>query len=514
MYMTQIEEYLNSVAEHMPYPVFWTDPDSRMLGANQSGFRMMGAQNASDIVGKYPREFLPSELADKVMAQVNLVCTANKMQMNDEQIFDPQSGTMRRYTVFRFPLTDYDQKVLGIFATAIDNTAERDAIELKRQQVRSKAIYADWMEQVNQGARDLGKSVANLKSISPAMSNLAKPQRTRFDKTLGELQELASRLRKLNQARMSSMEADEFVDEDPEALLMSGLVHQIRAEHEHKLQQRGVALKIVISDSAQFGFVLAQNRRLKRAVGQLIDNAVSALHDRVNGTVIIKLDGTDDKITLAVQDNGQGMNFEMLDSMLNRTESAGTHARTNGMHLVWNTLENNKGILNVDTIFDHGTSIQLIFPRARRATWIATQIDFTPDSHILVLDANEAQHDIWRKRFDIYQQLHPTLTMHHCYSIEQALKLMNTLDAPRLARMVMLSEYEFPPCEVRSLDVAETYKIGNSMLFTDQYQDHTARRRAANMGVRLASRELAAVMPLHCKTVESDATQSSGNQSY
>ena len=507
MQLSHVEDYLNNIAQHMPYPVFWMDPDAKLLGANQAGVRMMGAVRLSDVAGRCPHDYQPADVADAVVAQINLVCASSQMQKQEETVFDPQTGLPRIYTVYRYPLTDLGKNVIGIFGTAVDVTAEQEVSDLQQKEVRSTAALLDWVQQANAGIKALSKSVAALKAIAPAVSSASREQRIRFEQTISNLQEAVRQLRLINQARGAMLLADQF-DADPhEPVLLSALVRAVCKEKQAEYAKAPVTIDCAIADMAQFGFITVQYRRFKRALEQLVNNAVSGLPGKKNAALVIRLDGNVDTMTVAVQDNGQGMNFEMLDRLLNRKALGAGHVRDSGMQLVWNMLEHNKGVLNVDTVFDQGTTIRLTFPRTATADWIATQIDFTPASIIVVLDSDAAMHDNWRKRFDIYRQLHPTLRLCHCHRPDEALTLIRAVDPSQLANLHLLCDQEFAPSDMSGLDVGETCQVGTTTLFTDRYCEKSLRQRAGMLQVKLAPRELAAIIPLYCHAGPANSDQ-------
>lgn len=476
MQASHIEDFFRHVAGLMPYPVFWMDLASTMLAANDAAAQMFGHPRGADVCGRQAQDLLPGAAADKLIAQVLRLRETVTMQRDEETVVDPHTGLARRFTVYRYPVFGTDGSMVGVFGTALEATAPTGVTT----------------------AADLGKLVAELKSVAPGLSSVARVYRSRFDNALRGLQDVVRQLRELSRCQATSADPDPFRHEAQVPVLLSGLVNQVCRAQQAILQRQSVSVHAAVSDSAQFGFVSVQDKRLQGAIGQLIGNAAVALQGKRDATILLRLDATEDMLTLTIQDNGHGLNFEMLDRMLSRKDAAPADIRSTGMAMVWDMLEQNRGVLNVDTIFDRGTAVQLAFPRSALPDWIATQVVFLPDAVVLVLDADPAVHAMWDRRLDIYRQLYPSLQVHHQSSVKDAQALLRAAQHGAGAQRVLLDGLTSPGDLVTLPDTA-IGRDGNVILFTDGYADPVLQQRAVALGIRLAPRELAAILPLSCR---------------
>jgi hypothetical protein len=285
----------------------------------------------------------------------------------------------------------------------------------------------------------------------------------------------------------------------PEKFLLSGLVHELLAAKSNEYRSLPVRFQVAVADLAQFAFVLIQSDALRQSVAHLIDRAAANVKAKTNGSVILKLDANAETVTLTVHDNGRGMNFEMLDRMLNRDIHIGEHAtgRDPGMKQVWKMLEQSKGVLNIETMLAEGTSILLTFPRTIMPNWIATQISLNEDSIVLVVDADESIHQEWKKRLDIYRHAYPDLQLHYFTEGRMALKFIAGLSQGDESRVVLLSDYELPGQGLNGVQIIEAGKVRNTTLVTRLHASPYLQRNVGRLGVNMLPKHLVPLIPIH-----------------
>lgn len=261
-----------------------------------------------------------------------------------------------------------------------------------------------------------------------------------------------------------------------------------------------IAFQTCIADKAQFAFASLPLARITSAIALFIDSAVVNVNEQ--GNVKIRLDALSDTVTIAIQDNGKGLNFEKLDKMLNRNrnvqpdDQADNQPDEFGMAQIWSLLEECNGVLNVDTLIDDGTSVEMTFPRVAVPDWMATGIDLSVHSLIVVLDPDEAVHTQWVSRLDIYQQLYPGLCVHYFHDARLAFDFIVGLSPDDMARLVLLSEYDLPNPPPDGLQIIEIAKVRCATLVTRQFSNVQLQREAVRLKVKILPMHMIPIVPI------------------
>lgn len=112
-------QYLEIVAPIIPFPIYWTDTDIRVLGANQACIDAVGAKRPEDIIGKTPYGFYPEEMAKSIVDHGHLVIRTGETLIQEDIIRDISTGKTRYYAAVRSPLITDDGEVIGVIGTSI-----------------------------------------------------------------------------------------------------------------------------------------------------------------------------------------------------------------------------------------------------------------------------------------------------------------------------------------------------------------------------------------------------------
>jgi nitrogen fixation/metabolism regulation signal transduction histidine kinase len=112
-------------------------------------------------------------------------------------------------------------------------------------------------------------------------------------------------------------------------------------------------------------FINADSVAFKRAISNIINNAVDAIEDRT-GEVSISINKIDEKVQIIIEDNGKGMPEPVRERILNRTPVTFDKANGHGIGYtqIHDMLRENEGRLQIQSKRNTGTKITLIFYEA------------------------------------------------------------------------------------------------------------------------------------------------------
>ena len=145
--------------------------------------------------------------------------------------------------------------------------------------------------------------------------------------------------------------------------LIQSLVHEYQLQN--KVQSRDASLQIISQVPQQAIFLSGSTTRLQRALGNLIKNAIEAMHGK--GKIVIQVDPSpiaqDDRVIVSITDNGPGMSESTLQKILQGGHTDGkSNGHGIGMKVVRETVEDFGGTLTARSELGKGTSFQIALP--------------------------------------------------------------------------------------------------------------------------------------------------------
>lgn len=103
---------------------------------------------------------------------------------------------------------------------------------------------------------------------------------------------------------------------------------------------------------------------IKLAIGQIVENAVTALQDKGGGTLKISLDTDGDTVVLIITDNGIGMARDTLKRAMDpfyTTKAPGPHIGM-GLSIAHAVMSRHNGTLDIESSSKQGTRVTMRFP--------------------------------------------------------------------------------------------------------------------------------------------------------
>jgi signal transduction histidine kinase len=153
--------------------------------------------------------------------------------------------------------------------------------------------------------------------------------------------------------------------EKHQVVVCSTFLTQLIAEKKYEYIGYPNILVEQISPEAQSVCIKVQPIQLGRALSNLINNAIDALNDKVQGKVMIKLDADDVNVKIIIQDNGRGMPDTLVQKIEQRISFTSGKAQGHGLGMmqVWDMLDANNGKFIIQSKLGVGTSVELLFAK-------------------------------------------------------------------------------------------------------------------------------------------------------
>lgn len=124
---------LRTLIDTLPDSVFVKDTEGRFVIDNVAHWRLLGAREQTDVVGKTVFDYFPPELASRYFADEQEVIASGQPLINREEPSVDHAGNPRWLLTSRVPLRDHSGKIIGLVGVNHDITGQKQAEEALRE---------------------------------------------------------------------------------------------------------------------------------------------------------------------------------------------------------------------------------------------------------------------------------------------------------------------------------------------------------------------------------------------
>ena len=370
---------LQTVEPVMPTPFYWMDATGVVLGINDLCLQAIGTTR--EIVGKKPYEFYKKEIADHILEHNGQVIRTGEIKSQEEWIEDVTTKEKKCFSAIKAPLRDNQGTTIGIIGTSIEITAEKEAERLRIENQAQKSALDQYEKErlrlENQAqksaieqhekvtvfarkvAHDLNSPISALKMCILGCTELPAEKLNVLTRTLDRLSNISKNLLDINEDH--SLRANL---EPQKPLVIHDQISQVITEKQLQFKDRPITFGLAVEPEAKSALANIQPGQFKRAISNLINNAVDSIPDNKTGTVSIKITSKDNSVHVHLKDDGKGMNCDQIEKILNRKKFTEGKANGHGIGLqqVWDMLDFNSGRMDIHSVLGQGTTITLNFP--------------------------------------------------------------------------------------------------------------------------------------------------------
>jgi signal transduction histidine kinase len=484
------------------------DKSGVVLGINELCLKAIGTTR--DIIGKKPYAFYKKEIADHILEHNTEVIKREEILSQEEWIEDVTTKEVKCFSSVKAPLYDDEGRVIGIVGSSMEITAQKEAeqLRIKNEQLEFEnkthklivETQAKFQQIASQVAHDIRSPLASLLMLMKASEDIPEKERLAIRQAITTIEDIANNL--LNQYKNES----NLETESAQAILVSSLLLELITAK--KYQYPHIQLTHEFSQAALFAFIHLDSTALKRAVSNIINNAVEALAG-ADKKILLTVDATEKELSLKIADNGKGIPIEVLNKI--RQNTSITQGKTDGHGIgltqVRQMVAQYKGQFSIDSTVDAGTTVTLTFPRVATPAWMAEKIILTPDNIIVILDDDKSIHTAWDSHLKELLVQYPLIKIHHFTQATDTLAFINNLPESDKAKVFLLTDYELLKQNYNGLDIIAAFPKNNSLLVTSHYANPEIQDKSLLCHTKILPKQLASDIPIQVISAEPQTTE-------
>ncbi len=360
--------------------------------------------------------------------------------------------------------------------------AERAILE-----ARKLAALAKICAQVS---HDIRSPLAALEVVLQELAAMPEDLRLLIRSSVGRIRDIANQLFTENDAMARGANKSEGLASHLLATLVDEIVTDSRMQYRHLL---AVNIEARLSESSYGIFSALAASDLKRCINNCINNAVESLIDE-RGEVVVQLRAAQDQAVLEVLDNGRGIPDHVLPKLCQLGATFGKeNGQGLGLYYARELAEAHGGKLEIDSAPGGGTRLRFVLPTCEAPAWFVHQIGVHRNTTFVVLDDDQAIHQIWQRRVDRLPHAHRPSIIH--LSVGEELRtLVEKRDGKRY---FFLMDFELLKQKQTGLDWIETLGIQQQgILVTSHFSNPDIQTRCARAHVKILPKGMAAIVPL------------------
>ena len=487
----RIFETLKELTNSIPFGACWLDENNVSVGLNKQATSDLDVQSVNDVIGKTLYELYPYKIANNVTQHNNKVMKTGKV-LSQETPPIKIAGKNKYFYIFKTPLYDDKEKLVGLFSVSVDITTEKNAELLKLETERQKTKIQEqerFGSVAKQVAHDIRSPLASMSMIVESCKDMTESKRIALRGAATGINDIANNLLNNYNTRSCSTPSETKTHQH---ILVSLALSEILSSKKYQYKNSQVTLNYSFKADGNFVFIKIDPSDFSRMISNLINNAVEAFEDGP-GEVNLKLDLGDDLVYITIQDNGKGMPKKVVSKITkNISVTSGKKDGSGiGYTQIWDTLKSSNGKISIESKTGKGTKVTLTFPKIKSSTWIAECIEIEKGSTVVILDDDNSIHNAWKSRFED----HPSIHLKHFKKGNEAADFINSANAKD--NLFLLSDLELINQKLNGLQIIEKTSMQNhSILVTSHHGHKKVRDSATKIGVKILPKQLASYVPI------------------
>jgi signal transduction histidine kinase len=436
---------------------------------------------------------------------VALVLHVRRWRQDVNLIENYLSGAREKPALGTFRFEFFHRLAAQIF----ERESERERLFVSEKRSEGLRKLADLSAQV---AHDIRSPLSALEVASGDIGQLPEDKRIMIRSAVNRIRDIANSLMARNRTMTTDPQQSgggaEHVPEAASAQLLSSLIESIVSEKRLQFRSRTRVEIEAPLDAASYGlFARIQPAEFKRVISNLVNNSVEAFGEG-RGSVQISLSVRNDRVAVKIEDDGKGIEPDVLAKLGRRGE---THGKVGGSGLGLAHAKSSAaswgGNLDIRSEAGAGTTVVIDLPQARTPDWFVSELTLTPSQSVVILDDDLSIHQIWQGRLEAAGAHERGIEVVHL-SKPADIKEWAAQRPETSRRALFLLDYELLGYRETGLSLAEDLGIGGqSILVTSRYEEPDILNDCMRLKTRMIPKGLAGLVPICISAERREASQ-------
>ncbi|MCP4155068.1 MAG: PAS domain-containing protein, partial [bacterium] len=453
---------LQIMLDSSPAMIFYKDTEQRYIRVNKTFSRTLGVP-INKIVGKTLEELIPGNVAAFLDNDLEVLKKGEPM-LNSPGLIDTPKGR-RQVITNKVPYKDINGKIIGLIGFALDVTELRQAEEEKLE-LEEKLLQLEKMEAIGRLAGGVAHDLNNVLSAVvsyPDLLLLKLPVKSPLRRPLMTIQKSGKKAAAIVEDLLTLARRSVTITE---VVNLNNIVNAYTdsAVYE-KLKSFNPRVKVETRLAKDLFNIKGSPIHLTKTVMNLMSNAVEATSRKGRVTISTENRYLDkpvksfdlgipegDYVVLTVVDTGIGIKSDNVNKIFEPFYTKKVMGRSGtglGMAVVWGTVKDHRGNINISSVENEGTTFELFFPITREKIEDEKRSipvdEYTGNNEkILVVDDVQEQREISCMMLSSLQYI-----VHTVASGEEAVEFMRTHHADLVVMDMIMDP---------GIDGLETYK--------------------------------------------------------
>lgn len=508
-----IFKHIELISSFLPTPIWWYDINFVLKGLNNNIFPLsINPKFSETVINKTPYDLYPYKIAHTTVQNLKKVLNTKTQVIYEDVITDQKAKKTLHVHVTMSPLHDINGEIAGVICISKDITPEKEIQQLKIENDHYKTenkVQCEKMqiEEQQKFQKVLSQMLHDIKSplstlqVLITSEHIPEKQRLLLRAISANINDL------LNQSlqKYTNMHSKLHLKSGQPILLINTLTHLVN-EQMNCYQNSPIEFKYHISPEANLAFIKTESSMFRRAISNIIDNAVAAFNNsstcekrKESPHIKIKLDADTEWVLITIEDNGCGISKTNLDVIRKNINSADSNTNSplhEGLAQVGEVLRQSFAKFIIYSTEGYGTKIILKFPKISVPTWIADTIYLIKDDIVIILDDDKYIHEAWDSRFSSIIENNPLIKLKHFTYGTDLINFVNSISPFDKQRLFFLIDFELLSQKHNGLEILELIGISRAILVTSHYDNLEICRFAAKLKIKILPKELAFVVKI------------------
>jgi PAS domain S-box-containing protein len=374
----ELHDRLDTLIEALPDTIYFKDLQGRNLVVNKAYEKMIGL-GKREILGKSDEELLPPDLAEKCR-ESDVMVLRQKEAMQFEEVHQNPDGRLHYWDTYKAPLFDDNDHIAGLVGVSRDVTAHKVA-EKERRRLSQQLLHAQKMEAIGTLAGGVAHDLNNILSglISyPELLIAQLPEDSPLKGPLQTIQNSGERAASIVQDLLTM--ARRGVAEKTILDLNTIIKDYLNSPSHRKRAIEHPDVRIGLKLESDLMNLHGSPGDMTKVVMNLMLNALDAFNGPGEITIStqnfyidgLKIGTTDigegEYVRLTIADNGSGIAAEHLPRIFEpfyTKKKLGLSGSGLGLAVVWGTVQDHGGAIDVHSKPDQGTIFDIYLPATR-----------------------------------------------------------------------------------------------------------------------------------------------------